>query len=138
MAKGKQGFQLEAWKFGIYLAIPIAASWWFSDPARQKQAADYYQYVQYPANPNVSMKEQIELLQKQRVQQEVYREQLRALNQQANRTTANNTTVAARTKERIAASATQLATTDSKQSGEEVDKSNDNNGGWLRWIGLRR
>ena len=112
MAKGKQGFQLEAWKFGIYIAIPIAASWWFSDPIRQKEAADYYQYVKYPANPNTNMKEQIEKLKIQQEQHQAYREQLRELNKQANRTT---------------------------QAAMEVSRGADNEGssrGWLRWIGL--
>jgi hypothetical protein len=106
MAKGRRGFQLEAWKFSVYIAIPIMASWWFSDPLRQKQAADYYKYVQYPANPNTNMKEQIEQLQKQQEQHKIYREQLKELNRQA------------------------------KRSNESLSEDSPKAGGWLRWIGL--
>ncbi|GKY98780.1 hypothetical protein MPSEU_000834200 [Mayamaea pseudoterrestris] len=115
MAKGKQGLQLEAWKFGIYIGIPIIASWWFSDPVRQRQAVEYYQYVKYPANPNTNMKEQIERLQKQQEQHQAYREQLRELNKQANRTTATL-----------------------QQSHEVKDDAaaSEAKRGWLRWIGL--
>lgn len=85
MAKGKQGFYLEGWKFAVYLGVPILASWYYSDPQRQKESADYWQYVKYPANPNVNMKEQIEALAAQQKQREVYREQMKELNAQAAR-----------------------------------------------------
>ena len=111
MAKGKQGFQIEAWKFGVYIVIPVVASWWFSDPQRQKDAADYYQFVKYPANPNTNMKEQIEKLKIQQEQHQAYREQLRELNKQANRTT--------------------LAAAEMNSGADEGSSR-----GWLRWIGL--
>lgn len=43
MAKGRQGFMLEFWKFGVYLMIPVGASVYFNDPTRQKKNADYWQ-----------------------------------------------------------------------------------------------
>jgi hypothetical protein len=86
MAKGKQGLYLESWKFAVYLAVPIAASWYYSDPQRQKESADYWQYVKYPANPNVNMKEQIEALAAQQKQRNAYREQMKELQAQAART----------------------------------------------------
>lgn len=112
MAKGKQGFYLEAWKFGVYLLIPIGASWWYSDPERQRQSADYWSYVRYPAHPNTGMRQQIEELAKQQRQREAYREQLMELNRQANESR--------------------------KAAEEEAGKSLGSGGGrgWLRWIGL--
>lgn len=108
MAKGKQGFYLEGWKFAVYLGIPILASWYYSDPQRQKEAADYWQYVKYPANPNVNMKEQLETLIAQQKQRDVYREQMKELNAQA-------------------------ARAQTRQHDEEPAQR-----GWLRWIGLGR
>jgi len=43
MARGRQGFALEFWKFGVYLMIPVGASLYYNDPQRQKQNADYWQ-----------------------------------------------------------------------------------------------
>lgn len=81
---------LEAWKFGIYLGVPILATYWFAwNPERQKEQAEYWQYVKYPANPNVNMREQIAELQKQQQQRQVYRDQLIALNKQAQRNVSN-------------------------------------------------
>ena len=86
MAKGRTGLYLEAWKFGVYLIIPIGASWYYSDPQRQRQAADYWRYVQYPANPNVGLKEKVEEMARQQKQRQAYREQLELLQQQARKT----------------------------------------------------
>lgn len=115
MAKGKQGFALEAWKFGVYLVIPIVASFYFADPLRQKEQADYWQYVKYPANPNINMKAQIEEMAKQEKQRKVYREQLLELNKQAQRTNADQ------------------QQDESPSSGEGQQEGRR---GWLRWIGL--
>lgn len=87
MVKGTKGLYLEAYKFGIYVGIPILATFYFADPIRQKRSADYWQYVKYPANPNVGMKEQLQKLREQREQQKEYRQKLVELNEQAQRTT---------------------------------------------------
>jgi len=47
MAKGRQGFLLEFYKFGVYLMIPICASIYFNDPERQKRNAEYWQVTFY-------------------------------------------------------------------------------------------
>lgn len=84
MVSGRAGFALEGWKFGIYLGIPILASWWYGDPERQKAAADYWRYVQYPANPNTNMKEKfLEQRKKYEEQRAVYSEQLKQLDKMA-------------------------------------------------------
>jgi Pet100 len=80
MAKGRQGFMLEGWKFGVYLLIPITASIYYNSPINQKKAADYWQYVTYPANPSTGWKEHIETAASQHKQRQVYREQLQQLN----------------------------------------------------------
>ena len=64
MAKGTTGFYLEGWKFSVYLAVPLFASWYFGDPQRQREAANYWQFVKYPANPNTGLKEQIEAIER--------------------------------------------------------------------------
>lgn len=114
MGRGRQGFYLEAWKFGVYLLIPILSSVYFSDPKRQKAAADYWQYVKVPANPNVGLKQKIEELAKQQEQREAYREQLKMLSEQAAK---------------------------AEKAQQEMIASEDepvSNRGWLRWIGLGR
>lgn len=108
MVKGKQGLYLEAWKFSVYLLVPIVASVYFSDPERQKKSADYWQFIKYPANPNINLKKQIEELAAKEKQREVYREQLKELGRQAQRT-------------EIAAA----------QEKENAPKK-----GWLSWIGM--
>jgi hypothetical protein len=85
MAKGKGGFTLEAYKFAIYLIIPIGASWYYSDPTRQKESIDYWQFVKYPANPVTGLVEDVRKYKDQEKQRQVYREQLEQLNQQAER-----------------------------------------------------
>jgi len=117
MAKGRAGFYLEAWKFGVYLLIPIAASWYYSDPTRQRKAADYWQYVKYPASPNVDVKRQIEDLAKQERQRKAYRDQLVELNRQA---------------QRGSSSPSSAASEGTDSSGDEGRQRR----GWLRWIGL--
>eukprot|EP00543_Licmophora_paradoxa_P018530 CAMPEP_0202471776 /NCGR_PEP_ID=MMETSP1360-20130828/85717_1 /ASSEMBLY_ACC=CAM_ASM_000848 /TAXON_ID=515479 /ORGANISM="Licmophora paradoxa, Strain CCMP2313" /LENGTH=114 /DNA_ID=CAMNT_0049097991 /DNA_START=88 /DNA_END=432 /DNA_ORIENTATION=+ len=87
MVLGKQGVRLEAWKFGVYLFIPIVASIAFNDPDRQRFWADYFQFLKYPANPNTDLKEQFEELQKQKQlqkeQRKAYAEQMRKLQESA-------------------------------------------------------
>lgn len=80
MAKGRQGFMLEGWKFGVYLLIPIAASVYYNNTENQKKAADYWQYVKYPANPTTGYKESMEAIASQQKQRELYRQQLQQLN----------------------------------------------------------
>lgn len=83
MAKGKTGLWIEGWKFSLYLAMPLFASWWYNDPERQKRAVDYWKFVQYPPNPNTDMRKQIAEMQKQKEQREAYRQQMRELNERA-------------------------------------------------------
>mmetsp|Transcript_2432 Transcript_2432/g.5031 ORF Transcript_2432/g.5031 Transcript_2432/m.5031 type:complete len:112 (-) Transcript_2432:351-686(-) len=91
MVKGRQGMMLEGWKFGIYLGIPLLASWYYGDPERQKKAAEYWKYVEYPANPNVGMKEKfIEQQKKYQEQRKVYGEQLKKLDQLNSQSSTDN------------------------------------------------
>jgi len=83
MAKGKAGLWLESWKFSIYLALPLLASWYYNDPKRQQASIDYWKYVQYPPNPNTDMRKQISEMQKQKEQREVYRQQMQELQERA-------------------------------------------------------
>lgn len=89
MVHGKQGLYLEAWKFGVYIAIPVVASIYYSDPETQKYWADYWQYIKYPENPNTNVKEQIKKLAEekelQREQRMAYKEQLQRLQMAAER-----------------------------------------------------
>lgn len=90
MVKGRQGLYLEAWKFSVYLGIPIIASVYYSDPDNQRYWADYWQYIKYPENPNTNVKDKIQEIakekEKQREQRLAYRQQLMALQASANRT----------------------------------------------------
>jgi Pet100 len=90
MVHGKKGLYLEAWKFGVYISIPIFASVYYSDPETQRYWADYYQYIKYPENPNTNVKEQIQqLVQQKELQREqrlAYQQQLVRLQQAAERT----------------------------------------------------
>ena len=83
MAKGKTGLWIEGWKFSLYLALPLLASWYYNDPSRQKASVDYWRYVQYPANPNTDMRKQIADLQKQKEQRAAYQQQMRELQERA-------------------------------------------------------
>lgn len=85
MAKGKSGLWIEGWKFSIYLALPLLASWYYNDPNRQKESVDYWKFVQYPSNPNTDMRKQIAEMQKQKEQREAYRQQMQELQEQARR-----------------------------------------------------
>ena len=83
MAKGKIGFWLEGWKFGLYLLIPISASYYFDNPDTQRRIQDYWKFVQYPANPNTGMKEAIEEASRMQKQREIYQQQLKLLQTQS-------------------------------------------------------
>ena len=89
MVHGRAGLYLEAWKFSVYISIPVIASVYYSNPETQKYWADYWQFIKYPENPNVNVKQQIEELIKERQKQEesskIYQQQLQSLQQAANR-----------------------------------------------------
>eukprot|EP00545_Synedropsis_sp_CCMP1620_P001543 CAMPEP_0119013460 /NCGR_PEP_ID=MMETSP1176-20130426/8462_1 /TAXON_ID=265551 /ORGANISM="Synedropsis recta cf, Strain CCMP1620" /LENGTH=116 /DNA_ID=CAMNT_0006966551 /DNA_START=94 /DNA_END=444 /DNA_ORIENTATION=- len=99
MVLGKRGMRLEAIKFSIYISIPVIASIYFNNPNTQKYWANYYQFLTYPANPNTNLKEEFEELQKQREvqkeQRKEYAEQMKILQQSAQRSRANAAAVAA-------------------------------------------
>lgn len=110
MAKGKTGFYLEVWKFGVYLLIPLTASVYFNNVENQKKAADYWQYVKYPANPSTGWKEQIELISSQKEQREAYRRQLQQLN----------------------------AVSEREEATSAAEEKEGNTGWkWWRWLGIR-
>lgn len=121
MARGmRQGMMLEGWKFAVYLAIPIGASVYYNDTQNQKKAADYWQYVKYPANPATGWKEHIEAAASQREQRKVYREQLQQLNNSGSSSSSSNNSAAGAS---------------IKQEKHVPDGART---GWLRWIGLGR
>jgi len=66
MVLGRKGMRLEAYKFGLYISVPILASITFNQPEVQKWCADYFQFLRYPANPNTNLREEFEQLAKQR------------------------------------------------------------------------
>ena len=89
MVHGRPGMYLEAWKFGVYITVPLIASVYYSNPETQKAAADYWQYIKYPENPNTHVKEKIqELIKEKELQQEqrdAYKKQLMELQRAAER-----------------------------------------------------
>jgi Fe2+ transport system protein B len=98
MVLGKQGMRLEAFKFSLYIGIPIIASVAFNNTDVRRYWADYFQFLKYPANPNIGLKEQFEELQKERQlqkeQRQEYAEQMKRLQESAQRAreTKNETT----------------------------------------------
>eukprot|EP00532_Pseudo-nitzschia_australis_P003409 CAMPEP_0168182760 /NCGR_PEP_ID=MMETSP0139_2-20121125/12066_1 /TAXON_ID=44445 /ORGANISM="Pseudo-nitzschia australis, Strain 10249 10 AB" /LENGTH=153 /DNA_ID=CAMNT_0008103713 /DNA_START=187 /DNA_END=649 /DNA_ORIENTATION=+ len=94
MVKGRQGLYLEAWKFGIYVSIPVIASVYFSDPETIKKQADYWRFIEYPENPNTNVRQKIQELAKekeeQRAQRMAYRQQLQELQRAAERSSSVN------------------------------------------------
>jgi hypothetical protein len=114
MALGKTGMRIEAWKFGVYLFIPIAASVYFNDPKRQQYWADYFQFLKYPSSPNTNLKSQFEDLveqqEKQKQQRNEYAEQMRRLQESAQKSRKQRETAAAQ----------------------------ENKRGWLQRLGLRK
>jgi Pet100 len=129
MAKGRKGLYLEGYKFALYLIIPIGISWYYTDPERQKRAVDYWKFVQYPAVDNPKdveeLRQQVLNYQKQEVQRQVYRDQLRDLHKQANKTIA-------------ATSTTMVNTTTTTNSTSSNDEKEEKKSSWWRWIGLGR
>lgn len=89
MAKGRQGFYLEAWKFAVYISIPIIASVYYTDPDRQKEMADYWKFISYPENPNTNVRQKIQELAKEKAEQReqrlAYQRQLQELQRAAER-----------------------------------------------------
>lgn len=89
MVHGKKGLYLEAWKFGVYITVPIFASVYYSNPENQRYWADYWQFIKYPENPNTNVKEKIQKLAEerglQREQRLAYKEQLLRLQRAAER-----------------------------------------------------
>ena len=89
MVAGKAGLRLEAFKFGIYVGVPIAASLFFSDPETVKYFVDYFKYIEYPPTENTSdrVKKDIDERIKSRKiyekQHKEYQEQLKKLNERA-------------------------------------------------------
>ncbi len=114
MVHGRAGMKLEAYKFGLYLIIPITASFAFNEPTVQRWAADYFQFLKYPANPNTNLKEEFEeLLKKKELEKEqmkAYAEQVQKLQESAQQS-------------RIAAAAKEA---EGKRAG------------WFSWMRLRR
>ena len=66
MVLGKAGLRLEAWKFAVYITVPIFASVVYNEPELQRVCADYFQFMKYPANPNTNLREEFEELSKKR------------------------------------------------------------------------
>jgi hypothetical protein len=120
MVHGKQGLRLEAFKFGIYLLIPISASLTFNDPRVQRWAADYFQFLKYPSNPNTNLKEEFEELmrtkQEEKEQRRIYAEQLQKLQESAR--------------------ASRLS--DGQDSSLLADGSSNSKKGWFSWMGSFR
>ena len=89
MVKGRQGLYLEAWKFAVYVSIPVVASAYFSDPKTIKQQAEYWKFIEYPENPNTNVRQKIQKLAKekeeQREQRMAYQQQLKELQRAAAR-----------------------------------------------------
>jgi hypothetical protein len=85
--------RLEAMKFSIYISIPVIASIMFNSPSTQTYWANYFQFLKYPANPNTNLKEEFEELQKKRdlvrEQRKEYAEQVKKLQESAQRSRAN-------------------------------------------------
>lgn len=115
MVHGKQGFQLEAWKFAMYISVPIIASVYFNDPNHQRYWVDYFQFLKYPANPNTNLKRQfedmLEQTEKQKLQRQEYTQQMQKLQESADK---------------------------SRQQHQEqlIEEGTAKKRGWLRWIGL--
>jgi len=66
LAHGRTGFRIEAFKFAIYLSIPIIATQVFNNPDWTQRLVDYYKYVEYPPEDanTTQMKQDLEDLKK--------------------------------------------------------------------------
>ena len=120
MAKGRQGFYLEAWKFAVYVSIPVVASAYFSDPKTIKQQAEYWKFIEYPENPNTNVRQKIQKLikekEEQREQRDAYRQQLQELQRAAARSSSLNS----------------YSDEDEDPSGRDGERKS----WWRRWFGL--
>lgn len=118
MAKGRQGLYLEAWKFGVYISIPVIASAYFSDPNTIKEQAEYWKFIEYPENPNTNVRQKIQKLAKEKEQQReqrmAYQRQLQALQSSAARSSSMS------------------------DNEEEEDLSGRRLSWWRRWFGRGR
>ena len=89
MVLGKAGMRLEAYKFGLYISVPILASVIFNEPEVQRRCADYFQFLKYPANPNTNLRQEFEELRKQRDEERErrakYAEEVRRMQDSARR-----------------------------------------------------
>ena len=89
MVLGKAGMRLEAYKFGLYISVPILASIIFNEPEVQRKCADYFQFLKYPANPNTNLREEFEQLARQRAlereQRAKYAEEVQRMQDNARR-----------------------------------------------------
>merc|ERR1719162_71226 len=89
MVAGRKGMRLEAFKFGVYIGIPVVASGLFNDPETIRWFVDYFKFVTYPApaSSNPEFRKQLEDQTRQRKlireQKEQYAEQLRKLDEVA-------------------------------------------------------
>jgi hypothetical protein len=120
MVKGRQGFYLEAWKFGVYVSIPVIASAYFSDPQTIKEQAKYWKFIEYPENPNTNVRQKILKLAKekeeQREQRNAYQRQLEELQRAAARSSSANDY-------------------DEDEDGDSSDLSGRRRSWWRRWFG---
>ncbi len=84
----KSGMRMEAWKFSLYVLIPIVASAYFNSPDTQKYWADYFQYIRYPPVKE-SFSEMVADYRKRNIQQQeqrkAYAEQMSVLEESAER-----------------------------------------------------
>ena len=85
---------MEAWKFAVYISIPVIASVYFSDPETQKKSADYWKFIEYPESPNTNVRQKIRELAKEKseknAQSLVYQKQLQELQRAAQRSSSFN------------------------------------------------
>ena len=136
MARGRAGFALEAWKFSVYITIPVFASWYYSYPETQKYWADYYQYIRYPENPNTNVKQKIKELaeqkEKEREQRLAYHKQLEELQKAAERSSNYQ-----KDKEEGEEMLSSLSTAAIPQ-GDTNQNSTTSPSWWGRWIGGRK
>lgn len=82
LPRARGSFGLEAFKFSLYLLVPLAASAYFNNPENQRRSQDYWKYVTYPANPNTGLKEQLQELSRLQESREAYRNQLQSLTEE--------------------------------------------------------
>ena len=108
--------KLEAWKFGVYILVPIAASAWYNNPDIQKRSADYFQFMKYPPSPNTNLREEFESLVKKREvergQRSEYAAQMKKLQEAAQNSRAQ------------------------EDAGSAAEKKAQRRAGWFRWLPL--